>query len=125
MVCDGMALFQEIWEQTNEEQGEDSFMDIRRYLQHHEDIDMGWINMHWGVLQVPDASTSLAHEATPALDKVVEQRRASLFLIQFTIEGAPKIISLEASFNFVTTSWGIKVHEKNESQSSDKEHVKI
>jgi hypothetical protein len=104
MVCDGMALFQEIWEQTNEEQGEDSFMDIRRYLQHHEDIDMGWINMHWGVLQVPDASTSLAHEAALLLDKVVEQRRASLFLTQFTIESVPTELSLEASFDFMTTS---------------------
>jgi len=93
-----------IWEQTNEEQGEDSFMDIRKYLQRHEDINMGWINMHWGVLQVLYASTSLAHEATLALDKVVEQRHASLFLIQFTIEGAPTMLSLEASFNFVTTS---------------------
>jgi hypothetical protein len=33
MVCEDIALFQEIWEQTDEEQGEDSFMDIRRYLQ--------------------------------------------------------------------------------------------
>ncbi len=40
-----ITMFQEIWEQTNEEQGEDSLLDIRRYLQRCENIDMGWINM--------------------------------------------------------------------------------
>jgi hypothetical protein len=124
MVCKDIALFQEMWDQTYEEQGDDSFMDIRIYLQHREDIDMGWINMHWGVLQVLDASTSLAHEVAFAMDKVVEQIHVSLFLIQFTIDGAPTMLSLEASFNFATTGWGIKLCEKNESQSSNKEHVK-
>jgi hypothetical protein len=124
MVCEDIALFQEIWEQTCEEQGEDSFMDIRRHLQCCEDIDMAWINMHWGVFQVPDASTSLAHEAALAFDKVVEQKHVSLFLTQFTNEGTLTMLSLEASFDLMTTSWGIKVREKNESQSSDKEHVK-
>jgi hypothetical protein len=32
MVCEDIALFQEIWEQTNEEQGEASLLDIGRYL---------------------------------------------------------------------------------------------
>ncbi len=76
------------------------------------------------MLQVPDASIGLAHETTLALDKVVEQKHVSLFLIQFIIEGAPTMLSLEALFDFMTTGWGIKVREKNESQSSDKEHVK-
>jgi hypothetical protein len=49
MVCKDITLFQEIWEQTNEKQGEDSFLNIRRYLQCREDKDMGWINMRWGV----------------------------------------------------------------------------
>jgi hypothetical protein len=54
-----ITMFQEIWEQTNEEQGEDSLLDIRRYLQRCENIDMGWINMRWGVPQVLDDSTNL------------------------------------------------------------------
>jgi hypothetical protein len=41
MVREDIALLQEIWEQTNEEQGKDSLLDIRRYFQRHEDIDMG------------------------------------------------------------------------------------
>jgi len=41
---------------------------------------MGWINVDWGVLQVLDASISFPHETMFALHKVVEQRRASLFL---------------------------------------------
>jgi DNA-binding MltR family transcriptional regulator len=49
MVCEDIALFQEIWEQTDEEQKEASFFDIRRYFRCREDINMGWINMHWGV----------------------------------------------------------------------------
>jgi hypothetical protein len=52
---------------------------------------MGWINLHWGVPQVPNASTSLPHEVMLALDKVVEQKHVSLFPIQLTIEGAPTI----------------------------------
>jgi hypothetical protein len=63
---------------------------------------MGWINMRWGVLQVPNASTSLPYEVALALDKVVEQRRVSLFLIQFPIKGAPTMLSLKTSPNFVT-----------------------
>jgi hypothetical protein len=47
MVCEDVTLFQEIWEQTNDKQGEASLLDIRRYLQHSKDIDMGWINVHW------------------------------------------------------------------------------
>jgi hypothetical protein len=32
MVRKDITLFQEIWEQTNEEQGEVSLLDIRRYI---------------------------------------------------------------------------------------------
>jgi len=32
MVREDIALFQKIWEQTNEEQGEVSLLDIRKYL---------------------------------------------------------------------------------------------
>jgi hypothetical protein len=71
MVHKDIALFQEIWEQTDEEQGEAPLLDIRRYLQRHENIDMGLINMHWSVPQVLDASTSLPHEVSLASDKVV------------------------------------------------------
>ncbi len=71
MVHKDIALFQEIWEQKNEEQREASFLDIRRYLQHHENIDMGWINVHWGVPQVLNASISLPHEVLLASNKVV------------------------------------------------------
>ncbi len=67
------------------------------------------------VLQVLNASTNLPHEVALALDKVVEQRCVSLFLVQFTIEGAPTMLSLEASSDFVTTGLGIKIREKNES----------
>ncbi len=45
MVRKDIALFQKNWEQIDEEQGKVSLLDIRRYLWHHEDIDMGWINM--------------------------------------------------------------------------------
>jgi hypothetical protein len=34
------------------------------------------------------------------------------------------MLHLEAPFNFTTIGWGIQVHEKNESESSDKEQVK-
>jgi hypothetical protein len=40
---------------------------------------MGWINVHWGVPQVPNGSTNLPHEVTFAVDKVVKQKRVSLF----------------------------------------------
>jgi hypothetical protein len=68
---------------------------------------MGWINVRWGVPQVPDVSTSLPHETTLALDQVVEQKCVSLFPTQLTIKGAPTMLSLEASFDFMATSWGI------------------
>jgi hypothetical protein len=45
MGHENIALFQEIWEQTNDEQGEASLLNIKRYFRHCEDIDMGWINM--------------------------------------------------------------------------------
>jgi hypothetical protein len=45
--------------------------------------------------QVPNASTSLPHEVMLALDKVIKQRCASLFLAQLTIEGAPTILHLK------------------------------
>ncbi len=41
MVGEDVTLFQEFWQQIDEEQGEASFFDIRKYLQHHADIDMG------------------------------------------------------------------------------------
>jgi hypothetical protein len=81
MVHKDIALFQEIWEQTNEEQGEISLLDIRRYFLCHDDIDMGWINVRWGVPQVPNASTSLPHKVVLALNKVVEQIHVSFFLV--------------------------------------------
>ncbi len=65
-----------------------------------------------GVPQVLDASTSLPHESSLALNKVVEQRHVSLFPVQLTIEGVLRMLCLEASFNFMATSWGIQVHEK-------------
>jgi len=80
---------------------------------------MGWINMHWGVPQVLDASTSLPHESSLSLNKVVEQTCVSLFLVQLTIEGALRMLCLEASFNFTATSWSIQLHEKNDSKSLD------
>jgi len=67
------------------------------------------------VLQVLGASINFPHEVAFALDKVVEQRCASLFLVQFTIEGVPTMLSLEASSDFVTTGSGINIREKNES----------
>jgi hypothetical protein len=48
------------------------------------------------VPQVLNDSTSLPQEAVLALDKVVEQRHVSLFIVQLTIEGAPTMLSLEA-----------------------------
>jgi hypothetical protein len=77
MVCKNIAFFQEIWEQINKEQREASFLDIKKYLRHCQDI-----NMRWDVLQIPDASISFPTEFVFALDKVVEQRRASLFQTQ-------------------------------------------
>jgi hypothetical protein len=81
MVREDIALFQEIWEQKFDKQKEASLLDIRRYFQCHEDIDMGWINVCWGVPQVLDVSTSFPHKVTLALNKVVDQRRVSLFLV--------------------------------------------
>jgi hypothetical protein len=46
MVHDNVALFQEIWEQTYEKQGEASLLKIKRYLRCYENIDMGWLNIH-------------------------------------------------------------------------------
>ncbi len=69
MVREDVALFQEIWEQTYEKQGEASFLEIRQYLKRHEYINMGWVNVHWGMLQYQDVN--LPHEAMFALDKVV------------------------------------------------------
>ncbi len=104
MVHEDITLFQEIWEQTYEEQGEASLLDIRRYLQRHADIDMGWINVRWGVPQVLNALTNLPHKIALALDKVVEQRHASLFLAQLTIEGVPTMLHLEVLSNFIAIS---------------------
>jgi hypothetical protein len=40
---------------------------------------MGWINVHWGVPQIPFVSIIIPHKVVFTLDKVVEQRRVSLF----------------------------------------------
>jgi hypothetical protein len=64
---------------------------------------MGWINVRWGMPQVPNASTSLPHEVMFALDKVVKQRRVSLFLVQLTIKDAPTILHLETLSDFAAT----------------------
>jgi len=50
---------------------------------------MGWINVHWGVPQVPYVSTSLPHQVALTLDKVVKQKHVSLFPTQLTIKGVP------------------------------------
>ncbi len=80
MVCEDIGFFQKIWEHIDEEQEEASLLDIKKYLQCCEDIDMGWINVCWGVPQVPVASTSLPHKVVFTLDKVVKQIHVSLFL---------------------------------------------
>jgi hypothetical protein len=49
MVHEDVVMFQNIWEETNEEQGQASLLIIIIYLKHCEDIDMGWVNVHWGV----------------------------------------------------------------------------
>jgi hypothetical protein len=82
---------------------------------------MGWINVRWDVSQVLNASTSLPHKIVFALAKVVEQRHASLFPTQFIIEGAPTMSCLETPSDFMAIGWGIQVHERNESESLDKE----
>ncbi len=63
--------------------------------------------MCWGVPQVLDASINLPHKIVLALDKVVEQRLASLFLFQLTIKGVPTMLHLEPPFDFKTTNCGI------------------
>jgi hypothetical protein len=56
-----------------------------------------------------------SHETVLAFfDKVVKQRRVSLFSTQLSIEGALTMLSLETPFNFKTNSWGIQVCEENE-----------
>jgi hypothetical protein len=51
MVHEDVIMFQNIWEETNEKQGQASLLTIKRYLKHYEDVDMGWVNVHRGVLQ--------------------------------------------------------------------------
>jgi hypothetical protein len=76
------------------------------------------------VLQVLDASTSLPHEVVLALDNMVEQMHVSSLPTQLTIKGAPTMLSLETSSNFMATSLGIHVHKRNEVESSSKRQVK-
>jgi sugar phosphate isomerase/epimerase len=52
-------MFQNIWEETNEEQGQASLLTIKRHLKYCEDINMGWVNVHWGVPQDLNVITSL------------------------------------------------------------------
>ncbi len=59
MVHEDVVMFQNIWKETNEEQGQASLFIIKRYLKHCEDIDMGWVNVHWGVPQDSNVITSL------------------------------------------------------------------
>jgi len=66
---------------------------------------MGWLNIHSSLPQHPDVN--LPHEVVITLNKVVEQRHISLFATQITIEGAPTMLSLEASLDFMTNGWGI------------------
>jgi hypothetical protein len=48
-----------------------------------------------------------SHETVLAFfDKVVKQRRVSLFSTQLSIEGALTMLCLETPFNFKTNSWG-------------------
>jgi hypothetical protein len=49
MVCEEVAIFQDIWEVTNQKQGQSSLWTIKRYLNHRKDIDMNWVNVRWGV----------------------------------------------------------------------------
>jgi hypothetical protein len=37
-------------------------MAIKRYYKHHEDINMGWVNLCWGVVPNQDATNSLSHK---------------------------------------------------------------
>jgi hypothetical protein len=85
---------------------------------------MGWINVHWGVSQVPNASTSLPHKVVLALAKVVEQKHVSLFPAQLVIECVPTMSCLETLSDFMAIGWGIHVRERNELESLDKEQVK-
>jgi hypothetical protein len=73
---------------------------------------MGWVNVHWGMLQYQDVN--LPHTTMLALDKVVEQIRTSLFLVQLIIESKPMMLSLEAPSDFTTNGWSIQVCEINE-----------
>ncbi len=59
MVREDVVMFQNIWKETNEEHSQTSLFTIKRYLKHCEDIDMGLVNVHWGVPQDSNVITSL------------------------------------------------------------------
>jgi predicted 3-demethylubiquinone-9 3-methyltransferase (glyoxalase superfamily) len=38
-----------IWEKITKERGETFVVEMRNYLKRCEDIDMGWVNVRWGI----------------------------------------------------------------------------
>lgn len=50
MVWEEPHMFQEIWFKIDEERGKDFFQAIQKCLRCHEDIDMGWLNVWWGMI---------------------------------------------------------------------------
>lgn len=68
---------------------------MRKYLRRHEDIDMGWVNVRWGIPPNIGPRQSLSLEAIDALDCVVECRWITLFPTQLALEGPSKMLALE------------------------------
>jgi len=45
---------------------------VRNYLKHHEDIDMGWVNVQWGISPNVGPQHFLPRDAADVLNSIVE-----------------------------------------------------
>jgi hypothetical protein len=74
---------------------------------------MGWVNVCWGVPPDTNVTHVLPWVALLALDKAVKVRRASLFLVHLTLEGASNLLALLDRSDIPQRPWAIQARHPN------------
>jgi len=89
---------------------------VRKHLRHHENINIGWVNVRWGTPLNASLGQSFLFKATNVLHRVVEHKQTTLFPTQLALQTLLNMLTLEGPARFMDErqEWGIKIYQSIE-----------
>jgi len=69
-------------------------MAIKRYYKHHEAMNMGWVNLCWGVAPNQDAISNLSHKITVTFGQGGRTKMCMLVYNSTNIRRCTNIVSV-------------------------------